>query len=332
MEASYWQSPVLQSVIPVVAKSRHVRTVPEAVEAVAGWMAYEEFHLPEGAIVGPFDLGSDPDMITDLTMVLTAMDFAFTDFDTSTVYEVAYMGKVCSDAEAMFARMHEALAGGVPLLDGEFLAGITRADLERIFRGNIEMPLLDERVVIFHEIGEVLADRYEGRFHRFVAGCPPAMYAEGEGLVERLAAEFPRFNDVSLYDGAEVKIMKLAQLGLWSLHAAHHASGHWSLTDLGDMTAFADYIVPGALQLMGILEYTPDLYDRIQQGVMIERDSEEEVELRAHTVYATARLTDAINRIRPPERQLVIPQVDYRFWKTYHTHLQPHHLTRTIMY
>jgi hypothetical protein len=111
-----------------------------------------------------------------------------------------------------------------------------------------------------------------------------------------------------------------------------YASGTWALQDLGDMTAFADYIVPVALRVMGILEYDEDLEETIEGGRLIARDSEEEVEIRAHTLYATALLTDEINRIRPADLRLVIPQVDYRLWSRYHATFLPHHLTRTIMY
>jgi hypothetical protein len=83
---------------------------------------------------------------------------------------------------------------------------------------------------------------------------------------------------------------------------------------------------------MGILEYSDDLERRIGSGEMIERDSDEEIEIRAHTLYATALLTDEINAIRPPDKQLLIPQIDYRFWKTYHSTFTQHHLTRTTMY
>ena len=97
-------------------------------------------------------------------------------------------------------------------------------------------------------------------------------------------------------------------------------------------TAFADYIVPVALRVMGIFEYEASLERRIMAGEMINRDSEEEIEIRAHTVYATALLTDEVNARRPADKQLLIPQVDYRLWKSYHATHFPHHLTRTTMY
>ncbi len=98
------------------------------------------------------------------------------------------------------------------------------------------------------------------------------------------------------------------------------------------MSAFADYIVPVALRLMRVLEYTDELERRIAAGGEIPRDSDEEIEIRAHTLYATALLTEAVNRRRPADARLVIPQLDYRLWKTYHATFWPHHRTRTIMY
>ena len=98
------------------------------------------------------------------------------------------------------------------------------------------------------------------------------------------------------------------------------------------MTAFADYIVPVALRVMGILVYTPELDETIDSQRLIPHDSDEEIEIRAHMLYATALLTEDINRLRPLERQVIIPQVDARLWSSYHTTHWPHHLTRTIMY
>ncbi len=98
------------------------------------------------------------------------------------------------------------------------------------------------------------------------------------------------------------------------------------------MTAFADYIVPVGLEVLGITRYSGGLADAISAGRMVPRDSPQEVEIRAHCVYAVALLTDAINRIRPADRQVVMAQVDSRLWTHYHTTFRPHHLTRTVMY
>ena len=38
----------------------------------------------------------------------------------------------------------------------------------------------------------------------FVRSCPSRLYDNGNGLVDRLVKEFPRYNDVSPYDGHSV--------------------------------------------------------------------------------------------------------------------------------
>jgi hypothetical protein len=324
------RNPVVQSLLPVIQASRHVRTHRDVIEHVASWMAYEEFSLP-GELF-PFPLGDDPDHLVDVLMLSATLDFAFTDFATGTVFTDHYRGELRSDADAMSACLHAALEAGVPMTSGEWQATCTRADLERIFTRTIEMPMLDERVAMLNETGRILVDRFGGRWSTWAASCERRLYADGNGMLERLQADFPRFRDVSVYDGHEVRFLKLAQLGLWGLHATWRHRGQPGFPDLDLMSAFADYIVPVGLRLMGMTSYTDALEARINRRDNLPRDSEEEIEIRAHALYATALLTDACNAHRPADRQLVIPQIDYRFWKPFHATHWPHHLTRTIMY
>ncbi|MGC1913094.1 MAG: queuosine salvage family protein, partial [Candidatus Acidiferrales bacterium] len=197
---------------------------------------------------------------------------------------------------------------------------------------NIEMPMLDEKLEVAHQVGGVLAAKYGGRFSNWVKSCSTRLYDKGNGLVERMATEFPRFNDVSRYDGHEIKFYKLPQLGLWMLYTNLHQAGHFQLDDLRAMTAFADYIVPVALRLMGMTSYSTALEQAINTYQMIPRDSTQEIELRAHCIYATALLSEEINARRAAIAQVIIPQIDARLWTHYHTTAWPHHMTRTIMY
>ena len=163
------------------------------------------------------------------------------------------------------------------------------------------MPMLDEKLEVLHQVGSVLAEKYGGRFHNFIHSCSPLLYDNGNGLVERLAAEFPRFNDVSTYDGHEIKFYKLAQLGLWFAWATYPKDGPVRLNDVAKMTSFPDYIVPVALRLLGINSYSPALEHAIDTFELIPRNSTQEVEIRAHSIYATALLREEINKIRPAE-------------------------------
>ena len=134
--------------------------------------------------------------------------------------------------------------------------------MAKIFAGNIEMPMLDEKLELFHQVGAVLAAKYDGRFYNFIKSCSPKLYDNGKGLVERLAAEFPRFNDISEYDGHSIKIYKLTQLGYWQIYSGLHGTGAFKLEDPQMMTAFADYIVPVGLRRHG----DDQLFARVGEG------------------------------------------------------------------
>ena len=324
-------SPVLESIRPVIEKSRDVHTNVEKIVEVAGWMAYEELAMP----VYPVPTGvksTDPNDVVDLILVANSIDTAFTDFKTHVKFQVDHEGQHWSDSDAMFACLNRAMNDGIPMLDGKFLAKVSRAELEKVFSGNMEMPMLDEKLAVLHQVGSVLAEKYGGRFHNFVKSCPALLYDGGNGLVERMAKEFPRFNDVSPYDGHEIKFYKLAQLGLWFAYATYPKNGPVRLDDVERMTTFPDYIVPVALRLLGINSYSPELEHAIGSYQLIPRNSAQEVEIRAHSIYATALLREEINKIRPPDLQVIIPQVNERLWTHYHTTFWPHHLTQTIMY
>lgn len=323
-------SPVLDSLPPVIDASRHVRTDVDRIAAVASWMAYEELPFPSFGLA--FDPEKERDRAIDFEMVSSSINTAFTDFATGVKFQTEHQGQVHSDSHAMTACLKRAIDQGIPVLDGRYLAGLTRADLASIFTGNTEMPMLDEKLQVLRDVGAVLAERYDGAFHNFVATCTPRLFDGGKGLVDRLIAEFPRFDDVSPFAGHEIRFYKLAQLAYWGLHSGFERRGGFPIEDIGSMTAFADYIVPVALRVMGILVYTPELDRKIEAGELIPRDSQEEIEIRAHMLYATALLTEEINARRPPELQVIIPQVDARLWSSYHTTHWPHHLTRTIMY
>lgn len=322
-------APPLRDNLPAVTGARHVRTDEDAIERVASWLAYEEFVMPgQGLDPVAGAGGGDREHRIDVAMLMNTLNFAFTDFASGRKFEVVRGGRTYSDSEAMFVRVEEALARGVPMTDGRWMAEATADELDAIFQGSIRMPMLDERARVLNEVGVTLSRSYAGRFSRFIDDCPPRLYDDGAGMLERLLVEFPRFDDVSDYHGHTIRLYKLAQLGLWSMHAA----GLIVLEDLHRMTAFADYIVPVALRLFGVFEYSAEIEARIGAGEEIPRDSEEEVEIRAHSLHATALMTEAVNRIRPEGSRLVIPQLDYRLWKTYHATFWPHHLTRTVMY
>jgi len=329
-------SPVLESVAPVVARSRHVATEVGKIEEHARWMACEPLPVPDFTL--PFELGGEPERTIDFVLVSTVLNFAFTDFETREPFAVDWRGRRWSDALALFACMARALEEGVPFLDGAWMREATPARLRDVFRAGARLPLLEERATVLREVGATLVERHGGRFHRFLRRAPTRLFGDpgrssgaGDGLIDRLVAEFPRFDDVAGHPGGQVRFYKLAQLGVWMLHGAVSRDA-FSLEDPERLTAFADYILPVALEAMGILRYTPELVRAIEEGRLLPAGGRREVEIRAHTVHAVQLLTEEVNRLRPAGMEVIAPQIDYRLWSHFHETFRPHHLTRTIMY
>lgn len=321
--------PVLDSVLPVVAESKDVTTDTARVHDVAQWLAYEELPFPRFLL--PFPLELDREGIVDFILAASLLNFAYTDFATGVRFDQVTEDAVYADSDALLYCLHRALAEGIDVLDGAYLAQVTTDDLRRLFRGGTtELQMLDERAAILREAGTALVERYEGRFHNLVAAASPALYDDGNGLLELLVRDFPRFDDSVEYNGHTVRFYKLAQLAFWFLHVS--LPGGLGISDLDRLSAFADYIVPVGLRVLGILRYSDALDQAIDDGKLIEAGSPREVELRAHTIYATALLTDEVNALRPPELQVIVPQIDARFWVPFHKTHHPHHLTRTIYY
>jgi hypothetical protein len=323
-----WDSKVLGSLNPVIENLQTINLNLDQIMNVADWIAYEDFPPPEQNISK-----NNPDVHIRTTMLINTLNFAFTDFESSTKYEIVREGKVLSDSEAMFVQIQEAISSGVQLYDGNVLSDLDEKQLKNIFKGNIEMPMMSERLDILLNVGAKLSDDYGGDWINFINAGPKKLYDNGEGLIERLISEFPRFDDTSQYDEKyNIHFYKLAQLAFWGIHAELAGTGDFYIEDMQSMSAFADYIVPVALEVMKIVEYSEELRNKITNGEIIARDSLEEIEIRSTSLYITAKLTEEINKRRPAEKSIIIPQLDYRLWKQYHATHRPHHLTITTMY
>ena len=261
------------------------------------------------------------------TMLINTLNFVFTDFSTSVKYKIENL----SDTDAMVYQIDKALIEGVPLTQGHYMRDMDLKEFKRIFTGNIEMPMADEKVEILNNVGDTLVTKYDGDWINFVDDGPKKLYDNGEGLVERLVRDFKRFDDHSIFENEKVYFLKLAQLAFWGIHRELSKS-YFFIEDMENMTAFADYIIPVALESFGIVKYSSGLKEKIDSGILVDRDSIEEIEIRSTSIYVTAKLTELINKYKNEEEKIIIPQLDFKLWTDFHADERPHHLTKTIMY
>ena len=317
-----WGSQVLSSVSKVIPKLSCMELNIEKLHEVAINLSKEDFGI---------NYEGNPNIVPEeyirKTMLINTLNFVFTDFLTSVKYKIENL----SDTDAMVYQIDKALLEGAPLTQGHYMRDMNLKEFKRIFTGNIEMPMADEKVEILNNVGDTLVTKYSGDWINFIDDGPKKLYDNGVGLVERLVRDFKRFDDHSIFENEKVYFLKLAQLAFWGIHR-ELSKRHFYIEDMENMTAFADYIIPVALESFGIVKYSSELKEKINSGILIDRGSIEEIEIRSTSIYVTAKLTELINNYKNEEEKIIIPQLDFKLWTDFHADERPHHLTKTIMY
>ena len=317
-----WGSQVLSSVSKVIPQLSCLEIDIEKLHEVAINLSKEDFGI---------NYEGNPNIVPveyiRKIMLINTLNFVFTDFSTSVKYKIESL----SDTDAMVYQIDKALLEGVPLTQGHYMRDMDLKEFKKIFTGNIEMPMADEKVKILNNVGNTLVTKYGGDWINFIDDGPKKLYDNGEGLVERLVRDFKRFDDHSIFENEKVYFLKLAQLAFWGIQR-ELSKRYFHIEDMENMTAFADYIIPVALESFGIVKYSSELKEKINSGILIDRDSIEEIEIRSTSIYVTAKLTELINNYKNEEEKIIIPQLDFKLWTDFHADERPHHLTKTIMY
>ena len=317
-----WESQVLSSVSKVIPQLSYLEIDIEKLHESAINLSKKDFGI---------NYEGNPNIVPveyiRKTMLINTLNFVFTDFSTSVKYKIENL----SDTDAMVYQIDKALIEGVPLTQGHYMRDMDLKEFKRIFTGNIEMPMADEKVEILNNVGDTLVTKYDGDWINFIDDGPKKLYDNGEGLVERLVRDFKRFDDHSIFENEKVYFLKLAQLAFWGIQR-ELSKRYFHIEDMENMTAFADYIIPVALESFGIVKYSSELKEKINSGILIDRDSIEEIEIRSTSIYVTAKLTELINNRKNEEEKIIIPQLDFKLWTDFHADERPHHLTKTIMY
>jgi hypothetical protein len=239
-------------------------------------------------------------------------------------------GKNYDGSLGLLRALNKAIKDGVQLLNPTYLSKLTDRELAKILAGNVEIPLFKERLRLLNKLGRDVISKFSGSFTNIIK--------KGSGnaskIVEVLVTDLPEiFNDVANYHGHEIKFYKRAQLvpaHLFDLRKLNLLS--INLTGYDELTTFADYKVPQLLRKFGILEYSKDLAKKIDSKIEIPAGSDEEIEIRASTIWAVELTTRELKKKFP---QANAARVDGIFWfrgQVKSPDDKPYHRTRTIWY
>lgn len=212
----------------------------------------------------------------------------------------------------------------LPILDPNYLENLTLRQVKYLFRGvnNIEIPLIKERLENLKEAGIVLNKKYKRQFINLLEEAN----FDAVKIVELILRDFPSFRDISKIGGKDIVFLKRAQICAQDFSYLSKLF-KIKIKNMNILSAFADYKIPQMLRNFGVLSYEKELSEKIDNYVLIPKDSLEEIEIRAVTIWC-------IELIRQKLEKYNSCDIDNALWLVSQDqkNIKPYHRTYTIFY
>lgn len=202
-------------------------------------------------------------------------------------------------------------------------SNISKKDFLKILKGNIKIPLFEERFKIVKEVSAIVNDKMQGNFYQYIKDITSDIE-----LFETIIANFPSFKDERLYNKQTIYFYKLAQL-LTSdiLHIKEQKEK--IKVNYTHLVGCADYKIPQVLREFGILNYDNKLAKIVDNHSEISINSIYEVEIRANMITVINMINKKLNYkyCRIDINDFIYMQKNNKNFK-----MRPYHLTRCTNY
>ena len=310
---------VLETSKFVVDNAKHVKiNYDKANELIDELLKFDNVHYLTKVPYGVYDM-STRDIINFL-LIYDSIDFSFW---SNPKWTINVNGKDLDGGIALLHCIFNMFDGRDSLEVYKQLKNMTLEDFKEILKGNIDIPLLEERYKIVSSIAEIVNKKMNGSFYDYIKD----MNTDQE-IFKTILNNFSGFEDTRTYKGQTVYFYKLAQL-LTSdiLHVIENKEQ--KEVDYSNLLGCADYKIPQVMQGFGILEYDTKLSSLLETKTEIEENSEYEVEIRASMIvvinYIWEQIDKSIDRIDINDFIWNKGQDKTKKYK-------PYHLTRTKTY
>ncbi len=316
---------ILRSTQFVIKNSKYVVIDRGAVKQAAKNFSFKSFK--HWLLASPVVLPKLPDNeLLHFLLLLNSLSFCYW---SEPKWTVMYRNQTLDGAWAMIAVLVRAVNRDCSFLDFKKLYLMSDEEVTRLFRGNTDIPMLRERIEILKEITSQLVRKYNGQFFNVISQAHSA-----KELLETIIQVFPSFDDVSLYKGETIYFYKRAQLLVADIHHLFKLRNKLLVRDIDKLTACADYKLPAVLRKMNILKYSSALKQKIDNKIELTQGSEEEIEVRATTIWAVEYLRHELCKLHP-QKNINAHEINDYLWllsQNKNNYQAPYHLTKTIYY
>ena len=220
------------------------------------------------------------------------------------------------------ACFNRAISEGKPILEAKYLHKLSLEEAKNIFRSatSTELPLLKGRVQILNEVGGVLESKFNGKFGNLLDNDSP----NADNLMKKVLENFPSFADQRNSDGRKINFYKRLQILAYDLSMLPGLK----ISNLDHLTSFAEYKVPQMLRLFSLMDYHKPLADKVDNYILLDENSREEIEIRSATVWICELIAYEID-VYPVLTDNIIWTLAQEYRKA---EIKPYHRTITTSY
>lgn len=229
---------------------------------------------------------------------------------------------------------------GIDITNAYIYSKIQEEQLSEILKsddGITVCPLIKERTECFHQVGNKLILKYDGKFENCVKSCSNS----ATKLLDLIVSEFPCFADEAEFKGKRVSLYKRAQILIGDLWACFSGQGVGHFLDIDKITMFPDYRVPQVLFHFKTLNYKSELMDALMNDKILKNGDPMEVEIRGASIYIVEQLKTRICELLEeeglPKTKVNSILIDHFLWdyrRKYAKELEyiPFHKTFSVYY
>ena len=276
------------------------------VETIEHWLAFSPYNL--------LDLPTET--IINFLLVYEAIDFSFWGNPKWTID--TDNGKEDGSIALLYAILKYVKERNT--ID---FSNITKDEFREILKGNVEIPLFEERYHIIRDVSKIVNENMNGNFYEFIKGITIDME-----LFNIIIKYFPNFKDERKYREKTIYFYKLAQLLTSDILHIRELKENIKV-DYSHLVGCSDYKIPQVMRGLGILEYSDKLSNIIDNKKEIEVNSEYEVEVRANMLVAIDLIKKKL------ENKVCAIDINDYIWsqgRNKNIELKPYHLTRNTNY
>lgn len=196
-------------------------------------------------------------------------------------------------------------------------------EFKEILKGNVEIPLLEERYNIVQNISKVVNEKMNSSFYNYIKDVH-----DDKTLFNIIIDNFKTFEDKRMVECKEIYFYKLAQL-LTSDILSLRKEAEKINVDLSNLKGCSDYKIPQILRGLGVINYSEELSNMVDNKKILGENSRFEVEIRAAVIVSIDKIKEELNG------RLLSIEINDLLWELSHDkviELKPYHLTRTTSY